>query len=237
VRKDASDGVWVLRDEAATEVWTAANARLLGAPAISPDGRQLAFSVRRGGGTSLYVVNADGTSAQVVTSALTLLGTPTWAPNGRAISSAVIDDGRPTLFDIPLDGTPPRPLVREHSQDAAWSPDGRFVVYTGADVGTRFTARAALPGGGEYPLPRVQLTRGARHIRFAGSDALVFLRGEIDHKDLWTIDLTTGIERRLTNLPVDFTLRDFDLSPDGQELILEQEEERADIVAIDLESR
>jgi acetolactate synthase small subunit len=62
----------------------------------------------------------------------------------------------------------------------------------------------------------------------------VFLRGEIEHKNLWLIDLETGVERQLTNLTTDFDIRDFDISPDGRELVLERAQERSDVVLLDL---
>jgi dipeptidyl aminopeptidase/acylaminoacyl peptidase len=61
--------------------------------------------------------------------------------------------------------------------------------------------------------------------------------GEIRHKDLWLFDLDTGAERRLTQLPPDFDVRDFDVSPDGREIVLERVEEHSDVVLIDLAPR
>ena len=79
------------------------------------------------------------------------------------------------------------------------------------------------------------LTRGARHLTFQdGGRALVFLRGEIQHKNLWLIDLGTGAERQLTNLTPDFDIRAFDVSPDGREVVLERVQEEADVVLLDL---
>jgi Tol biopolymer transport system component len=60
------------------------------------------------------------------------------------------------------------------------------------------------------------------------------MRGEIQHKDLWIIDLETGAERRLTNLGPDFNVRDFDVSPDGREIVLERVQEHSDIVVVHL---
>ena len=68
-------------------------------------------------------------------------------------------------------------------------------------------------------------------------EALVLLRGEIQHKDLWLIDLETGAERQLTNLPPEFDIRDFDISPDGREVVLERVQERSDVVLLDLARR
>ena len=62
----------------------------------------------------------------------------------------------------------------------------------------------------------------------------MLLRGDIQHKDLWLIDLATGTERQLTHLPADFDIRDFDVSPDGREVVLERTQERSDVVLLDL---
>ena len=90
-------------------------------------------------------------------------------------------------------------------------------MFSGPDVGTTFEVKASKPDGSPYPLPRLTLPRGARHLSFMpGGRSLVVLRGELRHKDLWLIDLTTGAEHRLSELTPDFTVRDFDVSPDGQ---------------------
>jgi dipeptidyl aminopeptidase/acylaminoacyl peptidase len=67
-----------------------------------------------------------------------------------------------------------------------------------------------------------------------GGRSLLVLRGELRHKDLWLIDLTTGAERRLSELTPDFTVRDFDVSPDGREIVLEQVQQHSDIVLLEI---
>lgn len=119
------------------------------------------------------------------------------------------------------------------STDPAWSPDGRFVLYSGPDIGTTFEVRAATAEGQPYPLPSITLTRGARHLHVTTARQLVVLRGEIGHKDLWAIDLETGAERPLTRLPPEVNVRDFDVSMDGSEGVLEQVQEQSDLVLIE----
>jgi Tol biopolymer transport system component len=173
-----------------------------------------------------------------VTDALDLQGAPAWAPDGQSITSAADDHGVPRLFRIPVDGGSPTLFVQEYSVDPTWAPDGRFVVYSGADIGTTFSVKAATADAAARPLPALTLTRGARHLAFLpGGRALVFLRGEIQHKNLWLLDLDTGAERQLTNLTPDFDIRDFDISPDGREVVLERVQERSDVVLLDLPGR
>jgi hypothetical protein len=49
--------------------------------------------------------------------------------------------------------------------------------------------------------------------------------------------LATGAERQLTNFGPEFIVRDFDISPDGRELVVEQVQEQSDIVLIDRQRR
>ena len=231
-----SDSIWKLaNDGTGTELWSGQGARVFGGPAISPDGRSIAFSVRQHGQTLLYVMQADGTNARIVTDSLDLQGAPAWAPDGRSITSAANDHGIPHLFRIPVDGRSPALFVQEYSVDPAWSPDGRFVVYSGPDIGTTFSVKAVSAEAATHPLPALTLTRGARHLAFlAGGRAIVLLQGEIQHKNLWLIDPETGAERQLTDLPTNFDIRDFDISPDGREVVLERVQEHSDVVLMDL---
>lgn len=229
------EGIWKLTDQACTELWSGLGAQVVGGPAIAPDGRNIAFSARQAGQMLLYAMQPDGTNARVVADSLDLRGAPSWAPDSRSITSAVDDRGVPRLFRIPLDGGRPSLFLQEHSLDPAWAPDGRFVVYSGPDIGAAIAAKAVTAEATPHPFPHLTLTRGARRIVFlAGEHALVFLRGAIQQKDLWMIDLETGAERQLTNLPADFSIRDFDISPDGRQAVLERVQERTDVILLDL---
>ena len=230
-----SENIWKLANGTATELWSGQGARVLGGPAISADGRYIAFSAQQRGQALLYVMHSDGTNARIVADSLDLQGAPAWTPDGRSITTAVNDHGVPHLYRIPVDGRSPTAFVREWSLDPVWAPSGRFVVYSGPDIGTSFSVKAITTEGAAPPLPALTLTRGARHMVFLpGGRALMFLRGEIQHKNLWLIDLETGSERQLTNLAPDFDIRDFDVSPDGREVVLERAQERSDVVLLDL---
>jgi Tol biopolymer transport system component len=236
--KASGDSIWKLRGENASEVWSAPDARIVGAPAIARDGSRIAFSSRRNGQTSLWVANADGTEARRMGTSLEIRGAPAWTPDGRALTVAAVAEGNPRLVNLPLDGGSPDVLAQEYSVDPTWSPDGELVVFSGPDIGTTLEVKARKADGSVYPLPRLMLTRGARHLSFMpGRRSLLVLRGELRHKDLWLIDLDTGAEHQLTELPPDFTVRDFDISPDGRELVLEQEQQQSDIVLLEIPRR
>lgn len=234
--KGAGHALWKLADgSGGAEIWSAPDARVVGGPAIAFDGRRVAITVEQAGRMRLYVMNADGTGVHLVTDAVELQGEPSWAPDGQSLASGAVLDGTPQVVRLLLAG-PPSPLVARFGLNPVWSPDGRMVIYSGPDVGTRFTLAAATAEGAEAPLRDIALPRGARRVRFtsAGS-ALVVMRGDFRHKDLWRIDLDSGAERPLTALTADFLIRDFDLSADGRELIVERVQEHSDIVLIELD--
>lgn len=51
-------------------------------PALSPDGRMVAFT-RDGGGNGLYVINIDGSDERLLYNERPLLRSPKWSPDGR----------------------------------------------------------------------------------------------------------------------------------------------------------
>ena len=231
------DSIWRLAGGTTTELWTSADARIVGAPEIDTDGRRIAFSVDQRGRTLLFVMNSDGTNVRVVTAALELKGAPAWTPDGKSITSAAVVEGSPHLFNISLDGSVTS-LVKEYAVDPVWARDGTFVVYSGADIGTTFPLKAMSAGLSPYALPKLAMTRGARRVRFfADRRALVLMRGDLLHKDLWLTDLETGAERRLTNLAADFNIRDFDISRDGSEIVVERVRADSNLVLIETGGR
>ena len=230
----ARQSIWKVAEGSSTELWNG-QGEILGGPAISRDGRFVAFSIRQNRQSLLYVMQADGTNARIVTDSLDLQGAPAWESDGKSITTAANDHGVPHLFRVPLDGRSPTVFVQEYSVDPVWSPDGSFVVYSGPDIGTTFSVKAVTAQGTAHPLPALTLTRGARHLVFLpGRKELVFLRGGIQHKNLWLIDLETGSERLLTNIAPEFEIRDFDISPDSREVVLERGQERSDVMLLDL---
>jgi hypothetical protein len=63
---------------------------------------------------------------------------------------------------------------------------------------------------------------------------LVVLKGDLSHKELWTIDLQSGAERRLTDFGHSPLVQDFDISNDGREIVFDRVREESDIVLMEL---
>jgi Tol biopolymer transport system component len=236
--QDSGDGLWKQQGDVETPLWNAPGGRIIGGPSMDSDGARIAFTARQRGRAGLYVINSDGTDAALLDGSLDWQGAPAWAPDGRSIVAAALDADAPCLFNVPIQGRMPRLMSREHAFDPVWSPDGRFVVFSGPDVGTTFPLKRIAVDGRASTLPGLTLTRGSRHLRFlADGRTLVALKGEIRHKNLWAIDLETGAGRQLTDLAPDFDVRDFDISNDGREIVLERAQTRSEVVLLTLPRR
>ena len=177
--KGASDSIWKLQGDVAIELWSAAQTRIIGGPAIARDGRRIAFSIRQQGQTLLCVTNADGTDARVVTRSLELQGAPAWAPDGQSVTVAAIERRRSTA----LQGPPRRRFAG--APGARITPSirrGRLTAISSCSQGQtsarRFRSRRVTADLEAYPLPTLTLTRGARHVAFMpGRRAFVVMKG------------------------------------------------------------
>lgn len=112
-------------------------------PTFSPDGRRLAFTTGRLGHPEIYISDADGTNAQLLTS--DKLGdqnyraNPDWSPDGRLIAyQAQQTDGRFQLNTISLRDRSVKQLTSEGSnEDASWAPDSRHLIFSSTRTGSR----------------------------------------------------------------------------------------------------
>jgi Tol biopolymer transport system component len=237
----ATEQVWKLVGKSATELWSAEGARVVGGPAIAPGGERIAFSVQERGQTRLLVIGSDGSGPTVVSEGRELRGGVEWSPDGRSIVTALVESGKPRLVRITPETGAAVPLVDDYSLDPSWAPRGDFVVFTGTDVGTTFSLKAVTSTGQPHALPRrLTLSRGpgTRRLRFfPETTSLLLLRGDIGHRNLWVWDMQTDALRQLTRFGREILIGDFDISPDGREVVLERIEESSDVVVIDLAAR
>src|SRR5690348_2232726 len=92
-------------------------------PALSPDGKQLAF-VYRG---DIWITSAKGGHATPLTQHIEMDAHPLFSPDGKWVAFSSKRNGNWDIFVIPADGGRSRQLTSHSGNEIAqsWSPDGK----------------------------------------------------------------------------------------------------------------
>jgi Tol biopolymer transport system component len=235
--KSGAYGLWRMAGDTVRELWKGSEGGLVAAPAVSPDGTQIAFAYRTGGRSRLAVMNANGTNIRTVTDALDLRGSLSWSPDGRWIAFAGAAELQPTrVYKIALAGGAPIALAGALSSRPLWSPDGEFIVYSEPVQGGRMRAKAVTPEGQTFPVPEIWVNyqTGTPYRFLPRSDSLVYLKeGDVRHQNFFLMNLSTAQERQLTDLQSGFEIRDFDIDVDGTQILFDRLRDNSDIVLLE----
>ena len=232
------DGLWRIENGQVTEVWRGSRGALLEPAAISSDGQWVAVVIRRDGKQSLWVLKSDGSEPRSLTDTIDVRGAASWSPDGQWIATGGIDAAGSGLFKVPVAGGAPVRLVRDAGFNPVWSPDGELIVYVGSGLGGNLPLRAITADGDPIDLPAIQVRRGGERFRFLpGGEGLLYMQGGFGAQDFWLLDLATKQSRQLTQLTNSNTMRTFDVTPDGKQIVFDRLPQNSDIVLIDLPPR
>jgi WD40 repeat protein len=231
----AGDGLWRVRNGEATEIWKGADGALLETPAISPDGGRVVIVLRRKGKGQLHVLSSDGAELQPIAEGIDAQKSSCWSPDSKWIVTGGSDANGPGLFKIPLEGGSPVRLVSGTAFNPVWSPDGSLIVYSGTNVRTFAPLLAVHPDGTSLELPHILLRRLGERVRFApDGKSLIYMQGLLASQDFWRLDLASMKSRPLTKLQNRATMRTFDVSSDGKQIVFDRLRENSQVVMIDL---
>ena len=184
-------------------------------PAVSPDGKQLAFASRGW----LWTMDIASGAATRVTTGGPMDSRPAWRPDGRALAFVRDDTRETSIVELDLATRQERVLAADVGieLDPAYTADGRTLYYSSAvagdldiwtfDLATGTKTRVTTAAGQELqPIP---LPDGKRILYIA--------KGSGDDLRIRTLD--TGEERTILSGPILSMLR-LALGPDGRTVAL-----------------
>jgi Tol biopolymer transport system component len=120
-------------------------------PAVSPDGKRIAFVSERTGAREIWMCDADGSNSVQLTSLGTQnLGMPRWSPDGENIGFITVDGRYQHIYVVSPNGGKPRRLTAESAGREAvpnWSRDGKWLYFSSDRTGRYEIWRMPSKGG------------------------------------------------------------------------------------------
>lgn len=213
VRESGARGIWIVESGGEERRLTRGEDYR---PSWSPDGKRIAFQRFDGGGSDLYVMDADGSRVR----ALTRRGGyyhPAWSPDGTQIACGRVGKGKGEILVIDADGSNQVQLTHNGWEEThpEWSPDGSTIAFASRRGGSAGSADVYLmnaDGSEERRLTRNE----AREQEPAWSPDgrwIVFVSNRRGDQDLWLIHPDgTGLRILTHNDALDWAPQ---WSPDG----------------------
>jgi Tol biopolymer transport system component len=192
-------------------------------PAYSPDGARIAFAGRRGTSFDLFVMDADGTGTEQLTSSGENDGQPAWSPDGTRIAYQRGESAR--LFVMNADGSGQRRITDDTAPEAqpAWSPDGEWIAYVRRTPGTeiREVWLVRPDGSDRRALTTLEATADAPAWSPDGTKLAFASNDEDDRFEIYEIGVDgSGLRRLSTSADAAFEPA---WSPDGASIAFSQD--------------
>jgi Tol biopolymer transport system component len=226
----ANRDIWIMDAKSGTRSRVTTDPAVDATPIWSPDGTQIAFSSQRAGPYQIY--SKPSTAAATVSDDARLPKADTasiatdWSPDGRfiAYTRSSVTTGL-DIWMLPLSGSrPPFPVLetRAAEDNAAFSPDGRWLAYQSNDTGRDevYVRRWEATGG-----PVRVSTNGGSQPRWRGDGTELFFLAADGSVMCATIrltgDATVGEPRTIVPAAMTLVIRHaYAVQKDGQRVLM-----------------
>jgi TolB protein len=242
---DNATNVFIMDPDGSNRVQLTSNTgRVNNHPAVSRDGRQIAFTSDRTGRNQIWRMDIDGRNQRQVTFGE---GTreraqyPALSPDGTEVYFIRYGEGPASIWKVSIEGGTPVPVSRltDASSEGflSISPDGKWLAYhhASAQPETRSEDRTlrigvlSADGNAEPKLFDLPVRRPIVHWS-EDSSGFYFAAGAFNSSSLWFQPLNGSDARKL----VDFSDRVFNFawSRDGKNLVLSRGRQQGDAILI-----
>ena len=120
-------------------------------PAISPDGKQMAYISDRTGSPQIYIMDLASNKEQRITRNGRYNASPSWSPNGRYLAYFGLREKDASIFRLNVSTGEESRLTptRLKAEAPTWSPDGSMIAFAGDDGSEVKKVYYMLSTGGE----------------------------------------------------------------------------------------
>jgi len=183
--------------------------RSASSPVISPDGRNIVYSVRSTEWSAnrydseLWLARENEPPFQLTRTEKENSNTARWAPDSKSIAFLADRGSKRQIYVVRVAGGEAQPLTdyKDGISDFEWSPDGTRIAFTAMDS-----------------VPKDQKDRVEKFGEYAVEDA------EYRLTHLWVFDVKSDSIVKPTRLTQgSFTITGFDWSPDGKSIVFSQQ--------------
>jgi TolB protein len=167
-------------------------------PRMSGAAHKIVFTSYMSGNPDLYIIGTDGTGRRKLSAKAGLNVSPSWAPDGKSLAITLSKDGPPNLYLIDTQGAIKQRLTDTQGADTApsFSPDGNQIAFTSDRDGAPHIYIMNLDGSGLRRITTVSHCDSAAWS--PDGQTILYVKGEGKNFDIYSIEVQTGIERRLT---------------------------------------
>jgi TolB protein len=124
-------------------------------PALSADGRRLAYTGYQSGYADIYLIDlGNGARNRIIKFPGTNSGAA-FSPDGNRLACTLSKDGNPEIYVTGIDGDSPLRLTRSRGVESSptWSPNGSEIIYSSDQRGNPQLYRISAGGGSGRLLP------------------------------------------------------------------------------------
>jgi serine/threonine protein kinase/Tol biopolymer transport system component len=200
-------------------------------PSVCGDGRHIVAQSNHGGNMGLLRINSDGSNLVQLTREI-IDGVASCSPDGKWVVFQSNRTGTWTLWKVSIDGGEQTQLTKEDTEQAAVSPDGKWIACLYYPHNATRQQIAILPFAGRAPVKildsdgamgKVRWTRDGRSLTYAAYDGLA--------ENLWNQPIDGGPPRKITNYETG-GIFSFAWSRDGKRLAVVRGSRSWDVVMI-----
>ena len=179
---------------------------------------KIVFVSTAGGGSHIYVMNADGSNVHAVTSGKALDTTPAFSRDGSQIAFASSRTGNGDIYVMNADGTSLRRLTTSTAieLDPSWSPDGRQVVFVSTAGGGSHIYVMNADGSNVHAVTSGKALDTTPAFSRDGSQ-IAFASSRTGNGDIYVMNADgTSLRRLTTSTAIEL---DPSWSPDGRQVV------------------